>query len=52
LLLTVTSPALTILPHRSIPPAFIRGAVSASHISRLPQRFGSDHHPLVTVLRF
>jgi endonuclease/exonuclease/phosphatase family metal-dependent hydrolase len=31
---------------------FVRGPVSASRVTRLPSRFGSDHYPLLTLVRF
>jgi endonuclease/exonuclease/phosphatase family metal-dependent hydrolase len=38
--------------HATLDHIFIRGAVSASPIVRLPSRFGSDHFPLLTIVRF
>ena len=31
---------------------FVRGAVFPSRVTRLPSRFGSDHFPLLTIVRF
>ena len=31
---------------------FVRGPVSAAHVTRLPGQFGSDHFPLLTIIRF
>jgi len=31
---------------------FVGGRVSADRVTRLPSRFGSDHYPLLTVVRF
>jgi endonuclease/exonuclease/phosphatase family metal-dependent hydrolase len=36
--------------HATLDHIFVRGAVSASPVVRLPGRFGSDHYPLLTVL--
>ena len=38
--------------HARLDHIFVRGGVSPSHITRLPSRLGSDHYPLMTVVRF
>ena len=38
--------------HARLDHIFVRGAVSPSRVTRLPSRLGSDHFPLLTVLRF
>lgn len=38
--------------HATLDRIFVRGGVSASPVVRAPSRFGSDHYPLVTILRF
>jgi endonuclease/exonuclease/phosphatase family metal-dependent hydrolase len=38
--------------HATLDHVFVRGAVSASRVVRLPNRFGSDHFPLLTIVRF
>ncbi|MCU1384754.1 MAG: Endonuclease/Exonuclease/phosphatase family protein [Acidobacteria bacterium] len=38
--------------HATLDHVFVRGTVSASAVTRLPSRLGSDHFPLLTVLRF
>jgi endonuclease/exonuclease/phosphatase family metal-dependent hydrolase len=38
--------------HASLDHMFVRGHVSPRAVTRLPERFGSDHYPLLTVLNF
>jgi endonuclease/exonuclease/phosphatase family metal-dependent hydrolase len=38
--------------HATLDHIFVRGAVSPSRVTRLPGRFGSDHFPLLTIVRF
>jgi endonuclease/exonuclease/phosphatase family metal-dependent hydrolase len=38
--------------HATLDHIFVSGAVSASHVTRLPSRFGSDHFPLLTIVAF
>lgn len=38
--------------HAALDHIFVRGAVAASPVIRAPDRLGSDHFPLLTVLRF
>ena len=38
--------------HAALDHIFARGFVSAARVTRLPSRFGSDHYPLLTVVRF
>src|SRR3954454_22404328 len=38
--------------HARVDRVFVRGARSPVHVTRLPSRFGSDHYPLLTVVRF
>lgn len=38
--------------HATLDHVFVRGAVSASRVTRLPSRFGSDHFPLLTIVSF
>jgi endonuclease/exonuclease/phosphatase family metal-dependent hydrolase len=38
--------------HATLDHVFIRGRVSGSSVTRLSSRFGSDHYPLLAVLRF
>ncbi len=38
--------------HATLDHVFVRGAVSPSHVTRLPSRFGSDHFPLMMVVAF
>lgn len=38
--------------HATLDHVFIRGRVSESSVTRLASRFGSDHYPLLAVLRF
>ena len=38
--------------HATLDQIFVRGAWTRSPVTRLPDRFGSDHYPLLTVLEF
>jgi endonuclease/exonuclease/phosphatase family metal-dependent hydrolase len=38
--------------HATLDYIFVRGAVAPSRVTRLPSRFGSDHYPLLTIVRF
>ena len=38
--------------HASLDRIFVRGTASASPVTRLPSRFGSDHYPLLTIVAF
>jgi endonuclease/exonuclease/phosphatase family metal-dependent hydrolase len=38
--------------HATLDHIFVRGDINASPIVRLPSRFGSDHYPLLTMVRF
>lgn len=38
--------------HATLDHMFVRGAVPPSRVTRLPSRFGSDHYPLLTIVRF
>ena len=38
--------------HATLDHIFVRGACRRSRVTRLPSRFGSDHYPLLTVVRF
>jgi endonuclease/exonuclease/phosphatase family metal-dependent hydrolase len=38
--------------HAALDYIFVRGAASASRVTRLPSRFGSDHFPLLTIVAF
>jgi endonuclease/exonuclease/phosphatase family metal-dependent hydrolase len=38
--------------HATLDHIFVRGAVSPERVIRLPNRFGSDHYPLLTVVHF
>ena len=38
--------------HATLDHLFVRGGITASPIVRLPNRFGSDHFPLLTMIRF
>jgi endonuclease/exonuclease/phosphatase family metal-dependent hydrolase len=38
--------------HATLDHVFVRGAIAASPVVRLPGQFGSDHFPLLTIVRF
>ena len=38
--------------HARLDHIFVRGALSPAPVIRLPDRFGSDHFPLLTSVRF
>jgi endonuclease/exonuclease/phosphatase (EEP) superfamily protein YafD len=38
--------------HARLDHIFSRGPRSPSRVARLPSRFGSDHYPLLTLIRF
>jgi len=38
--------------HATLDHIFVRGPVSPLRVMRLPDRFGSDHYPLLTVVHF
>jgi endonuclease/exonuclease/phosphatase (EEP) superfamily protein YafD len=38
--------------HATLDYVFTRGAISPSRVTRLASRFGSDHFPLLTIVRF
>ena len=38
--------------HATLDYIFTRGPISPSRVTRLPSRFGSDHFPLLTIVRF
>lgn len=38
--------------HATLDHMFFRGFVTPARVTRLPSRFGSDHYPLLTVIRF
>ena len=38
--------------HASLDHIFVRGHARSDRVIRIPNRFGSDHYPLLTVLRF
>lgn len=38
--------------HATLDHIFVRGALPPTRVTRLPSRYGSDHYPLLTIVRF
>jgi endonuclease/exonuclease/phosphatase (EEP) superfamily protein YafD len=38
--------------HRQIDYVFLRGPFTSTRVDRLPGRYGSDHHPILAMVRF